>query len=62
MKVSMTAFDRAWYLIKSQPVGLPFSSIESMAIVKALVQMIEDSDSDVSSKASHLMWQYLNHT
>ena len=62
MKVSMTAFDRAWYLIKNQPVGLPFSSIESMAIEKALVQMIENSDSDVSDKASHLMWQYLNHT
>jgi len=61
MKVSMTAFDRAWFLIKSQPIGLPFSSIESMAIEKALVQMMEDTDNPVSSKASQLMWQYLNH-
>ena len=56
----MTAFDRAWYLIKNQPVGLPFSSIESMAIEKALVQMM-DTDNPISAKASELMWQYLNH-
>tara|TARA_R100001463_G_scaffold39570_1_gene84614 strand:+ start:333 stop:518 length:186 start_codon:yes stop_codon:yes gene_type:complete len=60
MKVSMTAFDRAWFLIKSQPIGLPFSSIESMAIEKALVQMM-DTESPISTKASELMWQYLNH-
>jgi len=60
MKVSMTAFDRAWFLIKSQPIGLPFSSIESMAIEKALVQMM-DTDNPISAKASELMWQYLNH-
>jgi len=57
----MTAFDRAWFLIKSQPIGLPFSSIESMAIEKALVQMMEDTDNPTSTKASQLMWQYLNH-
>lgn len=56
----MSAFDRAWYLIKKQPTGLPFSSVESMAIEKAIVQLAA-SDDAMRDKATQLMWQYLNH-
>jgi hypothetical protein len=60
MEVTMSAFDRAWYLIKKQPTGLPFSSVESMAIEKAIVQLAA-SDDAMRDKATQLMWQYLNH-
>lgn len=55
------AFDRAWFLIKSQPLGIPFSKIESDLITNALYEILVGNDMLKKSEAKELWLEFLNH-
>tara|TARA_R100000479_G_scaffold20508_1_gene7736 strand:- start:984 stop:1238 length:255 start_codon:yes stop_codon:yes gene_type:complete len=56
-----TAFDQAWFLIKSQPIGIAFSKAESNFINNALYDILSGNDELKKSEAKELWLQFLNH-
>jgi len=61
MKDTNGAFDRAWFLIKSQPLGIPFSKIESDLIADALYDILVGNDVLKKTEAKELWLEFLNH-
>lgn len=61
MKDTNGAFDRAWFLIKSQPLGIPFSKIESDLITDALYDILVGNDVLKKTEAKELWLEFLNH-
>ena len=61
MKDTNGAFDRAWFLIKSQPLGIPFSKIESDLITDALYDILVGNDVLKKTEAIELWLEFLNH-
>jgi hypothetical protein len=56
------AFDRAWFLIKSQPLGIPFSKFESDLITNALYEILVGNDDVLKKGEAKRLWlEFLNH-
>jgi len=60
MSASRTAFDDAWLMLKSQPIGESFTKSQRDKIVYTIVKMMQSDDPELISKATELYSLYNN--
>lgn len=60
MVTTRTPFERAWMLIKGQPLGRPFTNEETVFINKALYHVLSGTDEIKKREAKELWFQFLN--
>ena len=60
MSASRTAFDDAWLMLKSQPIGEAFTKFQRDKIVNTIVKMMQTDDPEMISKAKELYNLYNN--
>jgi len=56
-----TPFERAWLLIKGQPLGIPFTEQESIFINKTLYEAMSSSDELKKREAKELWHHFLSY-
>ncbi len=61
MKATPTPFERAWLLIKGQPLGIKFTNEEEQFINTALHDAMTSKDAYRKSEAKELFLECLNH-
>ena len=58
MVVEEGIFNRAWLLLKSQPVGTPFTEEEKSFILGTILKMMNSGDMAMQEEAENLFAQY----
>jgi len=53
----VTPFERAWLLIKGQPLGIPFTDKENFFINKTLYEAMSGSD-EIKKKEAKELWHH----
>jgi hypothetical protein len=56
-----TPFERAWLLIKGQPLGIPFTEQENIFINKTLYEAMSSSDELKKREAKELWHHFLSY-
>ena len=57
-----TPFEKAWLLIKGQPLGIKFTTQEEQFITKTLHSALNSTDYLQKDEAKRLYSEFLNHT
>jgi hypothetical protein len=52
------AFNRAWLLLKTQPVGLSFTEEEKSFILGTIIKMMNSNDTGLQEDGENLFVQY----
>jgi hypothetical protein len=60
MSASQRAFDDAWLMLKSQPVGMSFTKSQKDKIVHTIVKMMQSDNPEMIEKATELYNLYNN--
>jgi len=60
MSASQRAFDDAWLMLKSQPVGMSFTKSQRDKIVHTIVKMMQSDNPEMIEKATELYSLYNN--